>query len=242
MRLEGAVALVSGANRGLGRALCLELVERGARRVYAGARDPGTVTDAGVEAVALDITDPDSIAAAANRCADVTLLVNNAGIAKATPLDDPAVEQHSRELMETNYFGTLNMCRAFTPVLAQNGGGAVVNMLSIVSFFAPPGMSGLSASKAALWSLTNGMRMELRDQGTQVTAAHATFIDTDMSAMLDVPKQPAGEVAAAILDAVAADRDEVLVDERTRAVKAALSRDLELIYPEVEQQWREAAR
>ena len=223
MRIQGAVALVPGANRGLGREFARALLERGARTVYAGARDPRRVTDGEVVPVALDITDPSSVAAVVERCRDVTLLVNNAGIARtASLLGAPSLDD-ARAEMETNYFGTLAMCRAFAPILGANSGGTIVNMLSIASFRASTFLGSYAASKAAEWSMTNAVRLELADQGTLVVGVHAGFIDTDMAAGFDALKSTPEEVVAQVLDAVEAGRVEVLADERTRAAKAALS-------------------
>ena len=223
MRIQGQVALVTGANRGLGREFARALLERGARTVYAGARDPLQVTDPGLVPVALDITDASSVAAAAERCRDVTLLVNNAGIARtASLLGAPSLDD-ARAEMETNYFGTLAMCRAFAPVLGANSGGAIVNVLSIASFRSSTFLGSYAASKAAEWSMTNGVRLELAGQGTLVVGVHAGFIDTDLAAGFDGPKSTPAEVVAQVLDAVEAGRLEVLADERTRAAKAALS-------------------
>jgi NAD(P)-dependent dehydrogenase (short-subunit alcohol dehydrogenase family) len=237
MRIEGATALVTGANRGLGAAFAQNLLERGAAIVYAGARDPSNVRAPGVVPVRLDITDPAEVTAAAVRCQDVTLLINNAVYATQSPLIASPSLDPARQEMETNYFGTLAMCRAFAPLLGRNGGGALVNMLSIVSFFNAPAMGSLCATKAALWSLTNGVRIELRGQGTLVVAAHSAFIDTRLTEGFDVPKHAPADVAALILDAVESGREEILVDERTRTMKAALPDDLEQIYPAVERQW-----
>ncbi len=237
MKIEGATAVITGANRGLGAAFAQALLSRGARTVYGGARDPGSITDPGVVPVELDITEPGQVAAAAARCQDVTLLINNAVYATQSPLIAAPSLDEARQEMETNYFGTLAMCRAFAPILSRNGGGALVNMLSIVSFFNVPAMGTFCPTKAALWSLTNGVRIELRAQGTLVVAAHSAFIDTRLAEGFDVPKHAPAEVAAQILDAVESGREEVLADERTRAMKAALPNDLELIYPDVERQW-----
>jgi NAD(P)-dependent dehydrogenase (short-subunit alcohol dehydrogenase family) len=144
--------------------------------------------------------------------------------------------------METNYFGTLSMCRAFAPVLAANGGGALINMLSVTSFYANPLDASYGASKAAAWSLTNGVRIELAHQGTLVVAVHVSFIDTDMAALADVAKDSPESVARQVFDAVEAGRIEVLADERTRFVKASLSRDHELIYPPVQEFWDAAIK
>ena len=229
MEIGGAVALVTGADRGLGRVFARELVSRGAARVYGAARNPAAVTEPGVTSIALDITDPARVAQVAHDCADVTVLVNNAGVMKASPFIGAPNLDAARLEMETNYFGTLSMCRAFAPVLAA-GGGAIVNMLSVSSFYTAPFDPSYSASKAAELSLTNGIRMELSQQGTLVVAVHASFIDTDMAAGIDAPKISPESVARQAFDAVEAGQIEVLADERSRFVKAALPRDHELIY------------
>jgi NAD(P)-dependent dehydrogenase (short-subunit alcohol dehydrogenase family) len=237
MRIGGSVALVTGADRGLGRAYTRELVSRGAATVYGAARDPAAVTESGVTPVALDITDPERVAQVAEEYTDVGLLVNNAGVMQASTFIDAPSLDAARLEMETNYFGTLSMCRAYAPVLAANGGGAVVNMLSVTSFYTNPLDASYGASKAAAWSLTNGIRVELAHQGTLVVAVHASFIDTDMAAGADVPKISPDSVAQQAFDAVEAGEIEVLADERSRVVKASLSRDHELIYPEVQTFW-----
>jgi short-subunit dehydrogenase len=165
----------------------------------------------------------------------VTLLVNNAGTAAPGRFLEPSTDS-AQALMDTNYLGTLGMCQAFAPVLARNGGGALVNILSIVSFMSAPGMGPLSATKAALCSLTNGLRMELRSQGTHVLGVHPSFIATDLTAQLDVPKLDPHDVANWILDAIEDGREELLLGERTRACKNALPNDLELIYPALERE------
>jgi NAD(P)-dependent dehydrogenase (short-subunit alcohol dehydrogenase family) len=221
MQIKGAVALVTGANRGLGSAFVGRLARRGARLVYAGVRDLASFTSDDAVPIRLDITDPDA----------VTLLINNAAIASRSPLLSAPTMDLARREMDTNYFGMLAMCRAFAPLLA---GGALVNMLSITSFFSYPGMGSLCATKAAAWSLTNAVRMELRSQGTLVVGVHAGFIDTRLAAGVDAPKHAPEDVADQVLDAVEAGREEVLADERTRAMKQSLPRDLELIYPRLE--------
>jgi len=240
MNIVGSVALVTGANRGLGQAYARELVSRGAAKVYGAARDPATVTEPGVTPITLDVTDPERVARVAARCSDVSLLVNNAGVLKySTFINAPNLDAARLE-METNYFGTLNMCRAFAPVLAANGGGAIVNMLSVSSFYTNPFDASYGASKAAAWSLTNCVRLELHYQGTLVIAVHASFIDTDMAALADVPKDSPESVAQQVFDAVEAGQVEVLADERSRTVKASLSRDHELIYPSIQEFWDDA--
>ena len=237
MKVEGAVALVTGANRGLGRVFARELINRGAAKVYAAARDPAAVTDPGVEAVALDITDAKRVAEVAMQCGDVSLLINNAGVMKASTFINAPDLSAARQEMDTNYFGTLSMCRAFAPVLAANGGGAIVNMLSVTSFYNNPLDASYGASKSAAWALTNGVRIELAHQGTLVVAVHASFIDTDMAALVDAPKVRPESVAQQVFAALDAGRAEVLADERSRFVKDSLSRDHELIYPAVQEFW-----
>jgi NAD(P)-dependent dehydrogenase (short-subunit alcohol dehydrogenase family) len=240
MQIDGSVALVTGANRGLGRVYARELVSRGAARVYGAARDPAAVTDPGVTPIALDITDPDRVGQVAQDCRDVSLLINNAGVMQASTFLGAPNLDNARLEMETNYFGALRMCRAFAPVLKANGGGAIVNMLSITSFYTNPFNASYGASKAAAWSLTNGIRLELHHQGTLVVAVHAGFIDTEMAALVNAPKISPESVAQLVFDAVEAGQVEVLADERTRTVKAQLPRDQELIYPPVQEFWDSA--
>jgi NAD(P)-dependent dehydrogenase (short-subunit alcohol dehydrogenase family) len=238
MRIADSVALVTGASRGLGRAYVQELAERGVATIYAGARDPSQVTGPGIP-VPLDVTDPDQVTAAARRCADVTLLVNNAGVMTLSPLIGAPSMAGARAEIETNYLGTLAMCRAFAPILAANGGGAIVNMLSVVSFFTNPANGSYGASKAAEWSLTNGVRIELAHQGTQVVGVHAGFIDTEMARELagDAPKISPEDVTRQVFDAIEAGAVEVLADARTRRIKSLLPEDHEKIYPAVQAAW-----
>jgi NAD(P)-dependent dehydrogenase (short-subunit alcohol dehydrogenase family) len=237
MKINGSVALVTGANRGLGQMFARELVSRGAAKVYGAARDPLAVTEPGVTPIALDITDPRRVAEVAGQCADVSLLVNNAGVMKASTFTGPPTLDAARLEMETNYFGALSMCRAFAPVLAANGGGAVVNVLSVSSFYTNPLDASYGASKAAEWSLTNGIRVGSHRQGTLVVGVHAAFIDTDMAAGINAPKISPESVARQAFDAVDAGQVEVLADERTRFVKASLPRNHELIDPPVQEFW-----
>jgi NAD(P)-dependent dehydrogenase (short-subunit alcohol dehydrogenase family) len=242
MKIDGSVALVTGANRGLGQAYARELVKRGAAKVYGAARDSAAVTEPGVTPIALDITDAERVAQVAAQCADVSLLVNNAGVMRASTFIGAPNLDAARLEMETNYFGTLSMCRAFAPVLAANGGGAIINMLSVTSFYTNPFNASYGASKAAGWSLTNGVRLELHHQGTLVVAVHAGFIDTDMAALVDAPKISPESVAEQVFAAVEAGQVEVLADERTRFVKASLPHDQELIYPPVQEFWDSALK
>jgi NAD(P)-dependent dehydrogenase (short-subunit alcohol dehydrogenase family) len=242
MKIAGSVALVTGANRGLGQVYARELVRAGAAKVYGAARNPDQVTEPGVTPIALDITDAQRVTEVAGQCTDVSLLLNNAGVLKySTFIGAPSLDGARLE-METNYFGTLSMCRAFAPVLAANGGGAIINMLSVTSFYTNPFNASYGASKAAGWSLANGVRLELHHQGTLVVAVHAGFIDTDMAALVDAPKISPESVAEQVFAAVEAGQVEVLADERTRCVKASLPHDQELIYPPVQEFWDSALK
>jgi NAD(P)-dependent dehydrogenase (short-subunit alcohol dehydrogenase family) len=223
LRIRDSVAFVTGANRGLGLVFAQELLAAGARKVYGAARNPERITLDHVERVRLDVTEPDTIAAAVRECTDVNLLINNAGIARWSGLLAPNVVENARSEMETNYFGPLALSRALAPVLAKNGGGAIVNLLSVLSWVANPASGTYSASKAAAWALTNWLRTSLREQGTQVVGVHAGLIDTDMSRELTRPKLKPADVVRQVLDAVEAGRDEVFADELTRRVKAGLS-------------------
>ncbi|QNP74895.1 SDR family oxidoreductase [Streptomyces roseirectus] len=221
MDISGATALVTGANRGIGRHLAAQLVERGAK-VYATARRPETIDLDGVEVLPLDITDPDAVAAAAHAAGDVDLLVNNAGIGGGALLGDL---DGVRATMDVNFWGTLSVVRALAPVLARNGAGAVLNIASSASWFVFPGSSAYAVSKAAVWSMGNALRQELAGQGTLVTSVHLGAADTDMMKGHDVPKTAPADVARAALDGVAAGAFEVVVDEFTAMVKASLSKD-----------------
>ena len=229
--IEGSAALVTGANRGIGRAIARALLERGAK-VYAGARDPRSITDPELIPVGLDITDPAAVAAAARRCADVSILVNNAGVStNSSPLSGATLDDARREI-EVNYLGPLAMSRAFAPVLAANGGGALVNILSVMSWITIPQAGNYAAAKAAAWSMTNALRVMLRRQRTLVVGVHLGYADTDMAAAVDAPKVDPSEVAAQVVAALDDGREEVLVDAISRQVKEALSGDLRLLYPE----------
>ena len=222
MQIEGAVALVTGANRGIGKAFADALVEYGAAKVYAGARDPRTISDPRLTPLRLDVTDAEQVAAAAEQASDVTIVVNNAGVGGDTQLFEGSFDGARYEL-EVNYLGTWAVSRAFAPVLARNGGGALVNMLSVASWASMALAPGYAASKSAQWSLTNALRAALREQGTLVAGVHVGFVDTDLTERFDAPKIPAAVVAAETMRGLLADAEEILVDDFTRAVKAGLA-------------------
>jgi NAD(P)-dependent dehydrogenase (short-subunit alcohol dehydrogenase family) len=223
MKINNAVALVTGANRGIGLAFTRELLARGARKVYGGARDPSTIKQPGVQAVRLDVTKPAEIAAAAALAGDVTLLINNAGVGQTGGFLAPDSEEVARRQLETNYFGMLRMSKAFAPILATNGGGALLNVLSIVSWVNSGQLSAYAASKSAAWSLTNSLRFELAPQKTQVLALHMAFVDTDLVRAIEGPKTSAEDIVKRALDGLEAGLDEVLADERTKLVKQGLT-------------------
>ncbi|WP_410635376.1 SDR family oxidoreductase [Amycolatopsis sp. cmx-4-83] len=230
MDIKGAVVLVTGANRGLGRKFAEALLARGAAKVYAAARNPESVDLPGVVPLRLDVTDPASIREAAASAGDVTLLVNNAGSSTGSTLLGGRLEDIRLE-MDTHYFGTLAVTREFAPILERNGGGAVLNVLSVLSWFTAPQVAAYSAAKSAAWSLTNALRLELASQKTQVTALHVGYMDTDMAKHVDGPKVDPAVVAGLALDGVEAGRFEVLADDVTRNVRAGLSGELPGLYP-----------
>ncbi len=225
MQLENAVVLVTGANRGLELAFARAALARGARKVYAGARDPARVTLPGVVPVRLDVNKADDIAAAASACTDVTVLINNAGIASVGGYLSAGSAEAARTMLETNFIGPLAMSKAFAPVLAANGGGAIINVLSVASWVSSPLLAMYAASKAAAWSLTNGLRHELAAQRTQVLGLHAGFIDTDLTRGIDGPKATPEAIVETAFDGLATGASEVLADDVSRHVHAGLAAD-----------------
>ena len=212
--IDGAAALVTGGNRGFGRALVDELLDRGAAKVYATARTPHAPRDERIVPLVLDVTDDRSVAAAAHAAPDVSIVVNNAGVSLKTALLDSPMDDIHREL-ETNLFGMIRVARAFAPVLARHDSSALVNVLSVLSWLAIG--SGYGVSKAAAWSATNSLRLRLRDQGTTVTGVHVAYMATDMTAGLEVPKLDPRGVARQVADAIGAGDLEVLADDITAA-------------------------
>lgn len=238
MNIAGSRVLVTGASRGLGKALVSALRAAGCAKVYAAARNPASVAgDAVVTPIALDITSAPQIAAAAVRCEDVNILINNAGIAQVAPaIGAPGMDDARRE-METNYFGTLAMCRAFAPVLARNGGGALVNVLSVASWMNVPMMGTYCASKAAAWSVTRAARFELRAQGTLVAGVYIGYMDTDMAVSVAGPKSSPADVAARIIRGIADNEEDILADERAEHLHAALLKDQRPFDAEMQAAW-----
>jgi len=220
VNVKGSTVVVTGGQRGLGKAIVDELLRRGAAKVYATARAPKPSDDSRVVSVELDVTKPDSVAAFAVTASDAEIVVNNAGVLGALTLLGSDIEE-VRTVFETNYFGALRVAKAFAPILAHNGGGALVDIHSVLSWL--PGFGGYGDSKAALWSATNSLRLELAGQGTVVTGVHLSYTETDMTSGFDVPKNDARQVARDIVDGIERGDTEVLTDDHSREAKAALS-------------------
>lgn len=238
MRIAGSKVLVTGGNRGLGAVLVTALGENRSAKIHVGARDPARVAPGhNIHPVKLDITDAAQVDEAARQCSDVDLVINNAGIAEFIPLIGASDFAGARREMETNYFGTLNMCRAFAPVLKRNGGGAFVNVLSVASWIGVPMQGSYCASKAAAWALTRSIRFELHAQHTLVSGVFVGYIDTDMTAGLPYPKVSARQVADEIMAGVEQGREEILADERARSLRAQLFADLETFDLNMQKTW-----
>lgn len=223
MNLSEQTVFITGANRGLGLALAREAIARGARKVYAAARDPSTVTLPGVVPVRLDVTREADAAQLAAHFPDVTVLINNAGIAELGGFLPEGSLAATQRMFEVNVFGPARVTQAFAPVLAANGGGSVLNVLSVASWIHKPLLGAYGATKAAAWALTNSLRHELREQGTRVSGMHVAFIDTDLTKGLEVPKLDVNDVARRTFEGLAAGDEEILIDDFTRQVKQTLN-------------------
>jgi NAD(P)-dependent dehydrogenase (short-subunit alcohol dehydrogenase family) len=224
MKIRNSVVFVTGASRGLGLAFAREALSRGAAKVYAGVRNPEGFDEPGIIPVKLDVTDPDSVIAAAKIASDVTVLVNNAGIAEVSesPLADN-VEEQARRIFETNFYGVMRTTSAFQASLPGDGNGAVINVLSDVTWRAVPILAPYSASKAAAWSYTNNLRLHLKARNIAVVGLHVGFVDTDLTKGFDVPKANPVDVVRQTYDALEAGESEVLADVGSRALKQSLS-------------------
>jgi NAD(P)-dependent dehydrogenase (short-subunit alcohol dehydrogenase family) len=226
VNIKGSTVVVTGGQRGLGKAIVDELLQRGAAKVYATARAPKPSENPRVVSIELDVTRPESVAALAAAAADADIVVNNAGVLGATKLLESDIEE-VKAVFETNYFGALRVAKAFAPVLADNGGGALVDISSVLSWVG--GFGGYGDSKAAIWSLTNSLRIELEKQGTLVTGVHLGYTETDMTTGFDVPKNDPRDVARQIVDGIERGDAEVLADDMTRHYKSALSGPVEAL-------------
>ncbi len=225
MKISDSTVLITGANRGIGRAFAQAFLARGARKVYAAARDPSRITLPGITPVRLDVTSPAEVEAAARLAGDATIVVNNAGIATFGSFLADDAEALLRRHLETNVLGVLRVSRAFAPVLARNGGGALLNVASVASWITNPLLANYAVSKSAVWSLSNGLRNDLRAQNTQVLTLHMGFVDTDLTRGVDMPKATPEAIVAQALDGLEAGALEVLADDLTRQVRAGLSAD-----------------
>jgi NAD(P)-dependent dehydrogenase (short-subunit alcohol dehydrogenase family) len=230
MNIDGSTALVTGANRGLGRHLATHLLGRGAT-VYAGARNPDALEVPGAKAIALDITDPASVARAAEVAGDVTLLINNAGLSTFTDLLGDM--DNIRLEMDTHFFGTLSVTRAFVPVIAANGGGSILNMLSVVSWYSNPASAAYCAAKSAEWSMTNALRLQLVEKNIRVVGLHVGLVDTDLIAQVTAPKSDPALIAKIALDGIEQDKYEILADDLSHQVQAKLAGGVSAIYPQL---------
>lgn len=231
MDIAGKKVLVTGANRGLGRQFTLELLERGAT-VYAAARNPDSIDIPGVQPLRLDITDPDQVQAAAETAKDISLLINNAGSSTSADLLNGELTDIRLE-METHYFGTLAMVRAFAPVLAAQGGGSILNVLSVLSWISFPPVGPYAAAKSAAWSMSNTLRQQLAEQGIRLSALHVGYMDTDMAANIDGPKSDPRQVAKLALDGINSGSYQILADELSHQVQAQLSGGIKSLYPQL---------
>jgi NAD(P)-dependent dehydrogenase (short-subunit alcohol dehydrogenase family) len=232
MKVEGCTALVTGGNRGIGQGFVEELVDAGARKVYVGSRNPDDIPDTyadygdKIEVLQLDISNPDQVAAAAAKAQDVTLLVNNAGVFNMTTLMTAPTMDDMRSEMEVNFFGTMSMCRAFAPIIEQNGGGAIVNVLSAGGIVAVPNMGGYSPSKFAMRAASDCMRAELRHRNIHVAALIVGSVKTRMAAHIKNMKQALPrDIGKAGIFAVENNINEHDTDPHAVSVRAFLARD-----------------
>jgi NAD(P)-dependent dehydrogenase (short-subunit alcohol dehydrogenase family) len=229
MDITTSTALITGANRGFGRNLAAELLSRGAK-VYAAARKPENVDLPGAIPLALDITNPASVVAAAKATGDVNLLINNAGISTNTPLLTGDLAKIRLE-MNTHYFGTLDVIRAFAPQIEARGGGAILNVLSVLSWYTTDTTGAYSSAKGAEWQLTNALRQELAPRGIRVSGLHVAYMDTDMAAHITAPKSNPADVAKLAAEGIAADDYEVIADDLSRQTRAGLAVGVSALYP-----------
>lgn len=228
--IKGAVVLVTGANGGLGTEFVTQALDLGASKVYATARNPRDWGDDRVVPLRLDVTDPASVAVAAEVASDVTVVINNAGAATGASLTDPDLTA-TRALFETNFFGPLEVANAFAPALAKNGGGALLNVLSVLSWLALG--DTYSATKAALWSASNTQRLAWQAQGTLVTSLYLGYTDTPMTAGVDAPKNDPADVVRDAYAGLVAGEFEVLADDLSHQVKAGLAAPVTALYPQL---------
>lgn len=229
--LDGAVVLVTGANGGIGTQFVRQAIDLGAAKVYATARTPRTWDDERIVPLALDVTDPESIRAAAEAASDVTVLINNAGASVSSAGILTHTDEEIRRSVETNFVGPLLLARAFAPILSASPGSVIIDVHSALSWYAVAGI--YSATKAALWSATNSLRLELAPAGVHVVGVHVGWVDTPMAAHTTDPKTDPADLVRIVFDATEAGEYEVLADATSVRAKAGLSAPLEAVYPEL---------
>lgn len=229
--LNGAVVLVTGANGGIGTHFVRHALARGAAKVYATARNPRQWDDDRIVPLTLDVTDAASIRAALAAAGDVTVLINNAGASVSTPGILAHTDEEIRRNVETNFLGPLFLARAFAPVLSAKDNTAIIDIHSALAWWAVAGI--YSATKAALWSATNSLRLELAPAGVQVLGVHVGYVDTAMAAHTTDPKVNPAVLVASVFDALEAGEHEILADQTSIQLKAALSAPLESTYPQL---------
>lgn len=231
MDISKQVALVSGSNRGLGKFLALELLARGAK-VYAGARNPASIDLPGAIPLQLDITDPQSVSAAAEAAGDVTFLINNAGSSTGASLLTGKLDDIQLEF-DTHFFGTLSMIRAFAPIIEKNGGGSILNILSVLSWFSIGEAGAYSAAKSAEWGMTNALRLNLAPNNVRVAGLHVAFMDTDMTANIQAPKSDPKDIARIAIDGIEADLYEIVADDLSQNVQKGFAGGVSSLYPQL---------
>lgn len=241
MKIRGCVALVTGSNRGLGLAYCEGLLRAGAAKIYAAARNPSKVgiQDSRVVPIALDVTSYADVVSAADNCQDISLLVNNAGVLRNSPMLAPEAEGAARQEMETNYFGMLSMVQQFAPILAKNGGGAILNVLSVASWITSPPIATYCASKAAAEVLTDAIRMQLRSQRTHVAGVYAGYIDTDMSAHVTQSKSPPSQIVDRSLEGLESGAEKIFADDSSIYVEQMVRTDRAALDAEILRRWED---
>ncbi|GAA3316223.1 SDR family oxidoreductase [Arthrobacter ramosus] len=229
-KIDGAVVFVTGANGGLGEEFVRQSLQRGAVKVYATARSPREWGDPRIAPLFLDVTDPESVAQAVKNAADTTIVINNAGMTRRGPLAEARMTD-VRAIFETNFFGALNVAQAFAPILEFNRNGALLNVLSVLSWLGSG--NAYSASKAALWSATNSLRLELAPRGILVSGLHLGFTATPMTKGIDAPMNNAADVVRAALNGLEEGDYEILADDLSVTTKANLAAPIEVMYPQL---------